>query len=65
MKLEPSFLRAARLITVSVAFLLAGCGMKGPLQHPAPPPPADADLATPPTVAPAPSPPAAPAAPRP
>lgn len=64
MKLEPSFLRAARLVTVSVAFLLAGCGMKGPLQHPAPPP-ADAELATPPTVAPAPSPPAAPAAPRP
>jgi predicted small lipoprotein YifL len=63
MKLEPFFLRAARLITVSVALLLAGCGMKGPLQHPAPPP-ADAELATPPTVSPAPSPPATPAGPR-
>lgn len=29
--------------------LLGGCGMKGPLRHPAPPP-ADAQLAAPPSV---------------
>ncbi|HET8596917.1 MAG TPA: lipoprotein [Castellaniella sp.] len=36
---------------------LAGCGMKGPLRHPSPPPPADAALAAPPSVAPAAAPP--------
>ncbi|WP_298012320.1 lipoprotein [uncultured Castellaniella sp.] len=36
-----------------LALLLAGCGMKGPLKPATPPPPADAALVAPPTVAPA------------
>lgn len=36
-----------------LALLLAGCGMKGPLKPATPPPPTDATLATPPSIAPA------------
>ncbi|MFA5663631.1 lipoprotein [Castellaniella sp.] len=47
-------IRARRLrITGSLALaslLLAGCGMKGPLYMPEPPPPADEQLALPPDV---------------
>ena len=44
---------APRLLACACLFLsLAGCGMKGPLRLPDPPP-ADAALAAPPTLAPA------------
>lgn len=50
------------LAAFGLTLALAACGMKGPLRHPAPPapPPADATLVAPPTVAPAPAPEAVP-----
>ncbi|TAN28425.1 MAG: sugar transporter [Castellaniella sp.] len=49
--------QAARLTAASLVLLLAGCGMKGPLRHPDPPPPLPASSEmTPPTVTPAPVP---------
>jgi len=44
---------SAGLAGACLALLLAGCGMKGPLKPATPPPPADAALVAPPTVAPA------------
>jgi predicted small lipoprotein YifL len=52
MMTHASFNRAFRLAVSCLALAVAGCGMKGPLRHPAPPP-ADAGLMAPPTVAPA------------
>jgi hypothetical protein len=49
-RLQPRF--PVGLAGACLALLLAGCGMKGPLKPATPPPPADAALATPPTVAP-------------
>jgi predicted small lipoprotein YifL len=49
----PPFPTAARLLAgAGLALALAGCGMKGDLRLPAPPP-ADAALAAPPSLAPA------------
>ncbi|HEX7387218.1 MAG TPA: lipoprotein [Castellaniella sp.] len=45
---------AWRALSLGLVMLLAGCGMKGPLRHPAPPP-VDATLVAPPTVTPAPT----------
>ncbi|MGA0582994.1 MAG: hypothetical protein ACO2ER_03685 [Castellaniella sp.] len=47
---------ALRLLTgATLVLALAGCGMKGSLRQPAPPP-ADAALAVPPSLSPAPTP---------
>lgn len=45
----PRGLRAAGGLALA-SLLLAGCGMKGPLYLPEPPPPADEQLALPPDV---------------
>ncbi|MHA3904476.1 LPS translocon maturation chaperone LptM [Castellaniella sp. WN] len=53
MTTQPLFPNAARLLAgAGLALALAGCGMKGALRLPDPPP-ADAALAAPPTLPPA------------
>jgi len=56
MTIRPPLSLATRLLFLACVLLIGGCGMKGPLRHPAPPPPVDAKLATPPTVTPTPAP---------
>src|SRR5690606_4635721 len=56
MKIASPLPHAAHLLAgAGLALALAGCGMKGPLRLPDPPP-ANAALAAPPTLAPAPAP---------
>ena len=53
MQTSSPFPNLARVLACAcLAALLAGCGMKGPLRHPDPPPPADDTLATPPVLSP-------------